>query len=292
MNTTVTPPPPAPASSPAPATPPRSGGPGKPVAIILIVIGALLLLGTIAGAIRSTVAAATRVTDTLTAEVSGVSSLDVQADAAQFRIEFADVEEATLEITDSQSEWTIRRDGDELRVSSRDGLLDGWGRWDGPRWGWGWGRDEERVVLTLPESLEGVDARLAVSAGALDSDGSFGALELELGAGSLDVRGSAESLAADINAGAARIALAEVGEAQFTLAAGRLEAELTGAQPELVDIGVSAGSLDLTLPAGEYDVQEDISAGAIDNRLETASASEHQVAVDIAAGHVSLRSAG
>ncbi|WP_309067223.1 hypothetical protein [Microbacterium sp.] len=286
MNTTVTPPPPP---APTPATAPRSGGPGKPVAIILIVIGALILLGTIAGAIRSTVVAATRVTDTLTADVAGVSSLDVQADAAQFRIEFADVEEATLEITDAHSEWTLRQDGDELRVSSRDGLLDGWGRWDGP--GWGWGREEERVVLTLPTSLEGVDARLAVSAGALESDGSFGALDLELGAGSLDVRGSADSLAADINAGAARIELAEVGEAQLMLAAGRLEAELTGTQPELVDIGVSAGSLDLTLPEGEYDVQEDISAGAIDNRLESASSSDHQVLVDIAAGHVSLRSA-
>jgi hypothetical protein len=286
MNTTVTPPPPAQAPAPQnpPAPAPRSGGPGKPVAIILIVIGGLLLIGTVLGVIRSVVADASRIDDTLTVDAAGVTSLDVDAAASTFRLEFGDVDEATLEITDARSEWTLTRDGDELQVGTPDHLFGDWG----PRFG----RNEEQVVLTLPESLRDaeIDADLSLAAGELRAEGEFGELDLELGAGGMNVSGSARTLTADISAGDARVELADVSEAEITVSAGRLVGELTGSAPDLVTAGVSAGSLDLTLPAGSYDVSSDASAGDVDNRLDTDSSSAHRVTVDLSAGHATLRS--
>ncbi|MBF0816978.1 AsmA family protein, partial [Microbacterium paludicola] len=263
---------------------PRSGGPGKPVAIILIVIGGLLLIGTVAGVIRSVVADASRIDDTLTVDAAGITSLDVDAAASSFRLEFGDVDEATLEITDARSEWTLTRDGDELQVGTPDELFGDWG----PRFG----RNEEQVVLTLPESLRDaeIDADLTLAAGELRAEGAFGELDLELGAGGMNVSGSARTLTADISAGDARVELADVSEAEITVSAGRLVGELTGSAPDLVTAGVSAGSLDLTLPAGSYDVNSDASAGRVDNRLDTDDSSAHRVTVDLSAGHATLRS--
>lgn len=286
MNTTVTPPPPAQASAPQnpPAPAPRSGGPGKPIAIILIVVGALLLIGTVAGVIRSVVAEASRIDETLTVDAAGITSLDVDAAASSFRLEFGDVDEATLEITDARTEWTLTRDGDELQVGTPDELFGDWG----PRFG----RNEEQVVLTLPEALRGdeIDADLSLAAGELRAEGAFGELDLELGAGGMNVSGSARTLTADISAGDARVELADVSEAEITVSAGRLVGELTGSAPDVVTAGVSAGSLDLTLPAGSYDVNSDASAGRVDNRLDTDGASSHRVTVDLSAGHATLRS--
>ncbi|WP_345752792.1 hypothetical protein [Microbacterium rhizophilus] len=286
MNVTVTPPPAPPAPTPAPS--PRRGGPGKPVAIVLIVIGGLVLLGAVLGAIRTAVHASTRVSDTLTTDASGITSIDVEAAASRFRIEFGAVDQATLDVIDARSEWTLTRDGDELDVTTRDGLLDGWGLW-----GWGIGSDDEQVVLTLPEALRdrGLDADLSLSAGELQADGSFGALDLELGAGGMDVTGSAESLSVDVSAGTARFDLADVTEADVTVSAGRLVGELTGSAPDAVGIVVSAGSLELTLPAEPYDVRSDVSAGELDNRLETSSSSPHRITADVSAGRAVLDSA-
>lgn len=283
MNATITPPPPTPSSATPPA--PRGAGPGKPVTIVLIVIGVLVLVGALVPAIRSAVSAATRVTDTLTADATGIASLNVAAAASTFRIEYGDVDQATLEVSEARAEWTLERDGDELKVATRDGLFNGWD------WGWDFGRDQELVVLTLPEAVREtrLDADLSLAAGDLEADGEFGRLDLELGAGSMDVSGSARTLSVDVSAGEGRIELADVEEADVSVSAGRLVGELTGTAPRALGVVVSAGSLDLTIPDETYDVRSDVSAGAFDNRLDTSDSASHRVTVEVSAGNATLR---
>jgi hypothetical protein len=109
-----------------------------------------------------------------------------------------------------------------------------------------------RATLTLPQALE----RTALDA------------QLSLAAGDLEATGNFGDL--DIE----------------------LDARLTGDAPDEVQIDVSAGSLDLILPEGTYDVASNVSAGSVDNRLDTSSGAGPRVVVEVSAGHVVLRSAG
>ncbi len=142
------------------------------------------------------------------------------------RVEFGDVDEAQLSITNGRgTAWTFDRDGDELIVRSPDGVF-GW-------WFGNWFGDEEIAVLTLPESLRGdaLDADLNLDAGSLDVVGDFGVLDVRVNAGALDVEGSARELDAEMNAGRADILLDGVTRADLGVSAGDLTVELTGTAP-------------------------------------------------------------
>ncbi|GGH40725.1 hypothetical protein [Microbacterium album] len=283
-----TPPPAAPGNPPAPAAPaphqPRPGGAGKVVSVIAIVVGALVLIGTIWGSVRGAVADASRGDSTLTASAAGVTSLRVDAAAARFEIEFDDVDEAVLDVVGGRGgAWTLERRDGELRVTSPDR-------------GWGWfgvNRGDERVVLTLPERLEDarLDADLTLAAGELRATGAFGALSLDVGAGGMDVRGAAESLDVSVSAGQAQFDLADVSDANLSVAAGRLIGTLTGDAPDDVTVSVSAGELDVELPRGAYDVRSDVSAGSFDNRLDVSRGARSTVDVEVAAGRAVLSNA-
>lgn len=289
MNDTLTPPPlppqPAPpAPGPAPAAPRRSGS-NRVVAILAAVLGGLILLGTLGSAAWGTVRDAMRVHGSWTADARGVTSLDVEAAASMVTIEFGDVDEAVLEVTDARrGDWRLERDDDALVVRSPD-RFPGWG----PDWGFG-RRDGETAVLTLPESLRdaGLDAELSLSAGELRADGAFGDLSIDLGGGAMDVSGSAETLDVEVSAGQTEIDLADVAEASFDVSAGRLLGELTGDAPDAIAITVSAGSLELGLPDEEYDVRSDVSAGSFDNGLDVSASASSTVTVEVAAGRVQL----
>jgi hypothetical protein len=151
-----------------------------------------------------------------------------------------------------------------------------------------------RATLTLPQALErtALDAQLSLAAGDLEATGNFGVLDIEMGAGDASVTGTARELSADVSAGRAVLELEGVRDAELTLSAGQLDARLTGDAPDQVQIDVSAGSLDLILPEGTYDVASNVSAGSVDNRLDTSSGAGPRVVVEVSAGHVVLRSAG
>ena len=280
--TTTTPLPPAPAAPPA--APPPTRGASRVVAILTIALGCAVVLGVIGSAIFSTIAAASVRTETQTVDASGVTGLDVTVDAASLRIEFADVSDATLEVTSGLGvgDWTLERDGDELTVATP--------RRFGPGWIFG---GEVRATLTLPAELEGpaLDAALDLSAGELVVGGAFGDLDIEVGAGALTLDGSARTLTADLSAGGADIDLDGVAEADFSVSAGAVEARLTGSAPRLVTVDVSAGSLDLTLPQAAYDVRSDVSAGDFDNRLNTEPGARNVVDVTVSAGTVTITAA-
>lgn len=286
MSTTITPPPVPgpPAASPAP---PSEGA--RAVAIVAIVLGAIVLGGAVISAVLGTIASASVHTSTRTVAVSGVEEVDLDAAAGSVRVEFGDVDEAELEVTSSwgADRWRFERDGDTLVVSSPD--RSGWFGWVWGGGGW-FGDGSGDAVVRLPAGLEGVDADVSLAAGDLVADGTFGELDVSLGAGSFDIAGAADSVSVDVSAGRGDLDLEDVGEAELMVSAGSLDARLSGAQPDSVDIEVSAGSLQLTVPDGEYAVLSDVSAGGFDNGIGSSPSATRTITVEVSAGEVVLRS--
>lgn len=283
MSTTLTPPPSTAPGRPADAPPPSGGA--RAVAIVVIVLGGIILLGAMLSAALGTIASASVHTSARTVDASGVDVLDVDAAAGTLRVEFTDVEEAELEVTSSwgAENWLFERDDDTLRVASPDRI--GWFGWRG--WFGDGGAD---AVLRLPAALEGLDADVSLAAGEFVTDGDFGELDLSLAAGSFDVSGSAESLSADVSAGRGTLELDGVGEADLTVSAGSLDATFTGTQPDAVQTDVSAGTLRLTVPEGDYEVTSDVSAGDFDNGVGSTPGASSTIRVHLSAGQVVLTS--
>ena len=286
MTTDLTPP----ASAPAPSAPEpqhpdaaTTRGSSTVVAVLLIVFGALIVLVTIVGAVFSTIRAAAVSTESRTVAVAGVDALAVELNAGSLTVEYADVDEAQLEVTApfGGDRWTLERDGDTLTVAS-------------PRWEWGMGwvfGGSGRAVLVLPENLEGLDAELQMGAGSFHADGDFGVVGLSVGAGEVDLAGSAGEITVDLSAGRATLDLADIDTADLTVSAGSMDAAFSGAQPSDIRAGVSAGSLTLVVPDGAYDVTSDVSAGNFRNQLGSDPGADSTISVEVSAGQVMLRAA-
>ncbi|MCP2635819.1 hypothetical protein K0817_004460 [Microbacterium sp. HD4P20] len=290
-------PPPGPPAPPAPPTQnptaqnPQPHDPGTPpvressrvVAIVVIVVGAVILLGAIGSSILGTWAAASVHTTSRAVEVTGVTELDVQVDAGDMRVEFADIDEAELEVRSAWGidRWRLERDGGELAVASPDGWFNGW-------FG-GWLGGNGNAVLRLPQSLEGMDADLGLAAGDLTVDGTFGELDLQVDAGRAEISGAADSVEARLSAGSAELELDDVGEAAVTVNAGSLEAAFSGRAPDELVAEVNAGSLRLVLPDGEYDVSSEVAAGSFDNRIGSVPGADNTIRVSVSAGEAVLR---
>ena len=285
--TTVTPPAPPAPPTPGPQTPPPTGPTGpssaaRVVSTLAIVVGGIVVVGAVTSAVVSTTAAASTQTSTRTLAVDGVEDLDLDLAAGDLRVEFADIQDAELEVTSSfgADRWTLRRDGSELVVASPDWPSGWFGNWFG---------SNGTSVLRLPQELAGLDADLDVSAGDLNVTGDFADLELTVGAGRLEVRGSADDLSADISAGRADLDIADARSADLNISAGELVANLSGRQPNEIELDVSAGSLELAVPRGEYNVTSDVSAGSFDNRIGSTPGASSTVDVKVSAGNAELR---
>ena len=283
---TTTPLTPPPTSTPPTSTPPAPGPAGpqrsapRVIAILTTALGVAVVLGTIATSVVSTVAAgAGRFSDTRSLGVAGVTAIEVEAAAGDLSVVFGDVDEATLHVTDTAAAWTFEVDDDTLRVET-------------PRrtfFGWGWGGNGH-AVLTLPDTLEGVDASFSLGAGGLGVDGTFGELDLDLAAGELDVTGTADALDLRVGAGNADVTLRDVTEADLGLSAGDATVRLEGSAPREVSLEVSAGTFDLLLPDQEYAVRADVSAGSLDtDDLRTNSSASRTITVDVSAGEARIR---
>ena len=276
--------PPAGGPVPPPAGPARSAsGAGRPIGIVLAVIGGVALLGSGATAAFAAGNQLNQHSFSTTADATGIQSLDMEVGASDVTVEFGDVDEAELRVDGDSGTWTIERDEDELLVRSPNRTF-GW--WFGDWWG-----DDERVVLTLPQSLQnaGLDLDLDLGAGSLEAAGEFGEVDLHVGAGALTLEGSATSVDADISAGRAEIELADVREADLGISAGRLTAEFTGTTPDAITFDVSAGSLELTVPDDVYNVTQEVSAGSFDNRVETSTSASSTIDAKVSAGSATVR---
>ncbi len=284
MSTTVTPPPPPAPAGGQTAHAPQPRSTARVIAILAIVLGVVLILGAITTAVFSAIRSSAVRTDTLSADAADIVALDIDVDAAGFRLEYDGTDEATLEVTGGQgsSAWSMERNGDSLRVKS-----------DRPWWGgWGWWGDDERVVLTLPERYaeETLDASFDLGAGSITADGTYGELELDLGAGSLDIGGSAANVDADISAGRASLDFDDVDTARMHLSAGDIDGELRGPVRAL-DLDVSAGRISLTVPDQAYDLSQDVSAGDLTHDLDTSSSARSTITAQVSAGSIHLHAA-
>lgn len=286
--TTTTPATPA---NPTPQPPASGRGSGaRAITIVAIVLGSLVLLSTLTSAVFSTIASATERTTVRSIATTGVDSLDVRVGGGSLRVEFSDVREAELEVTGAwgADRWTLERRDDRLVVTTPNRF----GTWIGDWLTWGDDRDRSSGVLRLPASLAGADAELELSAGELIVAGDFDDLDLEVSAGRLEASGSATELSARVSAGRGDLDLSGVEEATFSVSAGTIESRLSGAQPESVEATVSAGSLHLWVPEGDYAVTSDVSAGGFDNRIGSDPRATSRINVDVSAGQVVLRSDG
>lgn len=268
----------------AEATTQRSPASG-PLGIIIAVLGGLVLLTVGTPVAVTALMHLDRGEIGASVQTTGVTHLELNADASRFTIEFAEVDQASLDSSGTVREgWDLTRDDDRLVVHS-PGRFNDWCLFRCPA-------GEEQLVLTLPEELNdgGLDASLTLEAGMLEADGNFADLALQVDAGAASLTGAAQSLDVNLNAGRADLSIAEVSAASFDVSAGRAETELSGDAPDEVSLEVSAGMLDLTLPEVAYDLRSEVTAGSLDNQLRTSPDSQHNVFAEVNAGRATLRS--
>lgn len=265
-------------------TPQRSTA-TAPLIILLTILGGAILTALILGTLFSTGLGLNRGTTETTADANGITSIEIEASATRFQVEFAPVDHAILVTKGTNaSGWELLRDGNTLTVEAPDWWLGGWCMFGC--------RDEANTTtLTLPEELNdgNLSAYLELNSGRLAATGNFDVLDVELNAGEAQMQGSATTLVAEVNAGAADLVLENVDNADFGVSAGRLTSDLTGTAPTSTTLEVSAGQLVLTVPDTAYQVTSQVSAGSLDNRLAMDPSSSNHVDVELSAGNVILQ---
>lgn len=269
---------------------PTTARPGSWISILLVVLGAIALVFAIGGGVVRGVAAHSATNQSWTASADGVEALRIDSTAAGFEVRFDDIDEARLDASTDGGpvqQWQLVRDGATLRAQTdhRWGWW-GFGRWFGDRGG------EEHVVLTLPAELEraGLDLDVDVAAGSFDADADWGTAIVDLSAGSVDLAGDADSLGLTVSAGEARLDLASSGDVTLDVSAGRVIGALTGEQPASITAEVSAGSIELGIPGGDYAVTQDVSAGDATIDVDEDRDATSTIDVQVSAGSIALRS--
>lgn len=262
--------------------------PGRWISIILIVLGSIGVVFAVGGGVVRGIAAHSATSQSWTADAAGVEALRVDTAAAGFEVRFGDVDEARLDATTDGGpvqQWQLERDGAILGVESDRR----WGWWGFGSWFGGGG--EQHVVLTLPAELErrGLDLAVDVAAGSFEADATWGTAEVGLSAGSIDLAGTARSLGVQVSAGEARLDIATPGDVVLDVSAGRVVGALTGEQPTSIVADVSAGSIELGVPAGDYAVTQDVSAGDATIDVDQDGEATSTIDVRVSAGSISLR---
>lgn len=269
----------------SPRRPTPSKGTGTVIAVLIGALGILVALGAVVTATVTSIAGANVQTTSYTASMAGVSALDVDISAGALGIEFGNVTEAELEVTGALlwTEWTLRESGGTLEVRSER-----WSSWFPGSWLTG----PQFATLILPERAAAtLDANINLSAGRLDVTGEFGDLGVSISAGEARIDGAADTLSLTVSAGQGIVALDGVRDASLEGSAGGMRVALRGdTPPERVDVQMSAGSADITLPAGVYALRDSSSAGTVHNNLETSSSSPHLVTAEVSAGSITLNS--
>lgn len=269
--------------------PASTNRPGRWISIVVIVLGAIGIIYGVGGGVLRGFSSHEATSNAYSADATGIGELRIDSSASAFEIRFADVDEATLDVTTNGGpvqQWRMERSRDVLVVDTD---------W---RWNWlGFGIilgdrvGEERAILTLPAELEtrGLGLEVDVSAGSFEATGDWGEASIKVGAGDVDVAGTAESLSVEVSAGEARIDIGTAGAVHLDVSAGRIVGSLTGEQPASIDARVSAGSIDLVIPDGEYAVTEETSAGDSEVRVVDNPNASSTIDVDVSAGSVTLR---
>lgn len=279
--TTLTPPVP-PTQAPEPG---NAGGPGRSVATVITVVGAVVLIGMLVagmfGAVRA-IASPAGTEQSFRADATGATALVLDVSTADVEVRFADVSEARLEVQPRGSDgatWNLRREGDEIKVVQNDGF----------NWSFGWDFGTEHVTLQLPRGLEGkLDATVDVSAGSVSLAGDYRDVRLGLSAGDVSYDGDADTMRVEISAGSADITAHDVRTVQLEVSAGSIDAEFTGRQPDLTKVDATAGDVSVSLPHGQYAVQQDVTAGDLSIQVPTDPSASARIEASVTAGDVTI----
>jgi hypothetical protein len=219
-----------------------------------------------------------------TADVEGVTSLDIGVSAGDLTVTFADVDEAQLDVTGSgwrdNTDWRLEVDDGRLVVREDDGW---WFFWPN------FGSSRTTADLVLPSELEGtVAADLDVSSGEMSVDGDLQDVVIDVSAGSLTFIGASTSLDVEVSAGNATVVTQGPDEIDARVSAGRFTGTVTGAPPSRTTVEVSAGDAVLDLPDAEYAVSGDVSAGDRTIDVRTDPSSPNLLHVQVSAGDATI----
>ena len=268
---------------------------GRGIAIATAVVGGAVLFGLGASAAIA-MAVSSRDADTVQAEggplrpvdVGGVTSLDVTVGVAELDLVFGDVDAATLSASQGAvGRWEFSRSGDELVVRA-------------PKTSTGWcifgvcpsqRGQHVRATLTLPQELagKGLDADISIGFGSVRAVGDFGELDVKVDAGEASVNGSARELGIEVGLGTFEGEIAGASTVEARVELGDVSLALGGDPPTDVELNVSAGSIDLAVPAGQYDLSSKNSAGSIDSSLQTAPGAPNRISAKVELGDITLR---
>lgn len=271
---------PPPRDAPVPSDPRPPGRSTGWVALLVTLVGAVVVLGLVLQSVVVGIGSSGRSDQaSYTSDVDGVTSLDVDISSAELSIRFDAVDEASLEVRSTgwrrNLTWLLENEGGVLRVADERDL-----------WFWpSFGGARTTAELVLPAALEGeIDADLDLSAGSLRLEGDLQAVGIEVSAGNLTFTGASTALAVDVNAGEATVETEGPESVTVDLSAGRFTGTVTGAPPRTTTVEVSAGSVRLELPDGEYSLGGQVAAGDRTIDVRTNPTADHALTVDVRAG--------
>ena len=240
----------------------------SPLSRLLTVLGGIVILGLVLSAIMSAIRySQVRDSDPEHLSSEGITHVKLDAPVGDVTINCSGTSDFTLTQQKVSEKWNLERDGDTVKVSRNS-----------PFWPvqinlFGlFSQENEKVTLSIPEAAcqQNLDADLKLSAGNLNADARFGALNMDMSAGDATLSGTASSITAR------------------HMSAGNIKGSLSQV-PEKLKIDSSAGSLELALPAGNYSVNSNVSAGHFDNQLTTDSqGTKSQVDIRMSAGDAKL----
>ena len=269
---------------------------GAWVTIVFIVLGAIAGIGALAGAINDSVrvpqaAAFDRpwdgpipdevFTSTQTADVTGVTSIELSGIDAGIDVRYRDVDVATLDVSGRTvpAPWTFEVRGTAL-VLAPSGTKPNRGDWF----------DFESATLTLPVSLEMTTPDLAadLASGSATIEGAFGKVDLSVDSGYLSFNGTAETVAVSVQSGAADVTTDAMAKGAFTVGSGYLNLDSVGIQPQELRFDVDSGVIDAQLPTGAYAVELTGDASAVHNGLPTGPGTPARVTANVMSGALTL----
>ena len=258
----------------------------SPLSRLLTVLGGIVILGLVLSAIMSAIRSSqVRDYDPEHLSSEGITHVKLDAPVGDVTINCSGTSDFTLTQQKVSEKWNLERDGDTVKVSRNS-----------PFWPvqinlFGlFSQENEKVTLSIPEAAcqQNLDADLKLSAGNLNADARFGALNMDMSAGDATLSGTASSITARLSAGNLTMNLDGTKQADLHMSAGNIKGSLSQV-PEKLKIDSSAGSLELALPAGNYSVNSNVSAGHFDNQLTTDSqGTKSQVDIRMSAGDAKL----
>jgi hypothetical protein len=210
-----------------------------------------------------------------------ISELEIAVKGhASLEVKFGDTESAKLEASSSSARGSLDLDDGVLTVSAlgpKRALISTRGT---------------RYTLTLPERFNDGSLNMEVEqeVGLFDAAGHFRSVSIDGSAGKIAVNGSAQDLEVNAEAAQADINLEDVYSAQLSVSVGELNATFTGERPKQIFTSVETGSMNLTVPDGDYAVDVKAELGELKNNLDITASSTHRIRGSVEMGELTLDS--